>query len=209
LVFIHRDYSAKTRVKENPMPKNTFYTRAGDEGYTGLLGPGRIAKEDARLEAVGSVDEANAALAVVRSLSRSADTVGTILQIQRDLYGLMAEMAATAENAEKFRSIDAQRVAWLEAQVDRLSTQVEVPKEFIVPGDAPEGAFIDLARTVVRRAERRAADLFHRGEILNPDLLRYLNRLSSYCFLLELQETLQAKQSSGSDAARITLVKNG
>jgi cob(I)alamin adenosyltransferase len=191
------------------MPKNTFYTRAGDEGYTGLLGAGRIAKEDARLEAVGSVDEANATLGIVRSLSRSPGAAETILQIQRDLYGLMAEIAATPDNAERFRSIDGQRVAWLEGIVDDLSAQVEVPKEFIVPGDVPEGAFVDLARAVVRRAERRVADLFHRGEVLNPDLLRYLNRLSSYCFLLELRETLLAKQSSGAAASRITLVKNG
>jgi cob(I)alamin adenosyltransferase len=191
------------------MAKSKFYTRAGDEGYTGLLGPGRIAKEDARLEAVGSVDEANAALAIVRSLARSPGAAGTILEIQRDLYGLMAEIAATPENAEKFRSVNAQRVAWLEAQVDELSAQVEAPKEFIVPGDTPEGAFVDLARAVVRRAERRAADLFHRGEIVNPDLLRYLNRLSSYCFLLELRETLLAKQSPGGEAAKFTLARNG
>jgi cob(I)alamin adenosyltransferase len=148
-------------------------------------------------------------LGIARSLSRSPGAVETILQIQRDLYGLMAEMAATPENADRFRSIDAQRVTWLENQVDALSTQVEIPKEFIVPGDAVEGAFLDLARAVVRRAERRAADLLHRGDINNPELLRYLNRLSSYCFLLELRETLLSRQSPGEQAAKITLVKNG
>ena len=191
------------------MAKNTFYTRAGDEGYTGLLGPGRIPKEDARLEAVGTVDEANAVLGIARSLSRSPEAPGSLLQIQRDLYGLMAELAATPENAARFRSIDAQRVTWLENQVDSLSGQVEIPKEFIIPGDAVEGAFLDLARTVVRRAERRVAELLHRGDISNPDLLRYLNRLSSYCFLLELRETLLAKHAAGVDHPNITLAKNG
>jgi cob(I)alamin adenosyltransferase len=191
------------------MARNTFYTRAGDDGYTGLLGPGKVAKEDVRLEAVGTVDEANAALAVARSLSRAPGAAETILQIQRDLYGLMAEIAATPENAVKFRSITSQRVAWLESQVDELSGQVEAPKEFIVPGDTPEGAFLDLARAVVRRAERRVADLFHRGAIENPELLRYLNRLSSFCFLLELRETFLAKQAPDAGKAKITLAKNG
>ncbi|MBE0697068.1 MAG: cob(I)yrinic acid a,c-diamide adenosyltransferase [Anaerolineaceae bacterium] len=191
------------------MPRNTFYTRAGDEGYTGLLGSGKVPKEDIRLEAVGTVDEANAALGIARSLSRSPGAAETILQIQRDLYGLMAELAAAPENAARFRSIDIQRVTWLEGQVDSLTTQVEIPNEFIVPGDAVEGAFLDLARTVVRRAERRVADLLHRGDINNPELLRYLNRLSSYCFLLELRETLLSRQAPGEQAAKITLVKNG
>lgn len=189
------------------MPKKVFYTRAGDDGYTGLLGSGKVAKEDARMEAVGTVDEANATLAIARSLVRSPGANETILQIQRDLYGVMAELAATAENAERFRSITPERVNWLEAQVDALSSQVDIPKEFIVPGDALEGAFLDLARTVVRRAERRVVDLYHRGLIANPELLRYLNRLSSYCFLLELHETLLAKQSPGTGSARLTLAK--
>jgi cob(I)alamin adenosyltransferase len=191
------------------MPDQKFYTSEGDDGYTGLLGAGRVAKEDIRLEAVGAVDEANAALGIARALSRSPETSHVILQIQRDLYGLMAELAATPENAARFRSVEAARVAWLEAQVDLLSQQVEVPKEFIVPGDAVEGAFVDLARAVVRRAERRVAGLLHRGEIANPELLRYLNRLSSFCFLLELRETLLSKQAAGVERPKITLVKNG
>ncbi len=109
----------------------------------------------------------------------------------------MAELAASPENSARFRSIDAQRVTWLEDQLENLNHQVEIPKEFIVPGDRVEGAFLDLARTVVRRAERRVSELLHRGDISNPDLLRYLNRLSSYCFLLELRETTLSQQSTG------------
>lgn len=191
------------------MPQNPFYTRLGDDGYTGILGPGRFPKEDLRLEAIGSVDEANAALGVARSLAQSPEAPGSLLQIQRDLYGLMAELAASPENSAHFRSIDAQRVAWLESQIEILNHQVEVPKEFIVPGDRVEGAFFDLARTVVRRAERRVSELFHRGDISNPDLLRYLNRLSSYCFLLELRETILSEQSTGQARPNITLAKNG
>ncbi|MGW8249300.1 MAG: ATP:cob(I)alamin adenosyltransferase, partial [Anaerolineales bacterium] len=73
-----------------------------------------------------------------------------------------------------------------------VAEQVRLPEEFILPGDSQAGALLSLARTVVRRAERRVADLFHAGEIENPDLLRYLNRLSSLCFVLELLENQAA-----------------
>lgn len=184
------------------MPGN-FYTRGGDDGSTGWLGEGRIAKEDPRMEALGAVDEASAALGVARAHAHSAEAPGLLLQVQRDLYGLMAELSAAPENAARFRVIDAQKVAWLEAQVNAISAQVEVPREFIVPGDTLEGAFIDLARAIVRRAERRVAELLHRGAVENPDLLRYLNRLSSLCFVLELREN----QAAGN--AKITLAKAG
>lgn len=175
---------------------DSFYTRGGDEGYTGMLGEGRVAKEDLRIEALGTVDEASAALGLARAHSRSPEGPGLLLQAQRDLYGLMGELAATPENAERFRSINAQKVAWLEAQVDAISALVRIPRLFIVPGDVVEGAFFDLARTVVRRAERRVADLLHRGDISNPEMLRYLNRLSSLCFVLEIRENQIAGNSN-------------
>ena len=186
---------------------DSFYTRRGDDGFTGLLGEGRVPKESLRLEAVGTVDEANAALGIARSLARSPEGPELLLEIQRDLYGLMAELAALPENAGRFSSINSQRVAWLEKQTDQITKLVEVPKEFIVPGDAVEGAFIDLARAVVRRAERRVAELFHRGEIMNPELLRYLNRLSSFCFVLELRENVLSRQAAGDQDTRISLAK--
>lgn len=178
-----------------------FYTSRGDDGYTGLLGEGRVPKNDERMEALGAVDEAGAVLGLARALARGAQTPTILLQVQRDLYGLMGELAATAENAAKFRVINAERVAWLEAQVDALSTQVEIPREFIIPGDTVEGAFVDVARTAVRRAERRVAALYHQGGFENVQLLRYLNRLSSLCFLVELVEN----QAAGQD--RVTLAR--
>jgi cob(I)alamin adenosyltransferase len=178
-----------------------FYTSRGDDGFTGLLGEGRVPKSDARMDALGDVDEAGSALGLVRALARGPQTPVILLQVQRDLYGLMGELAATRENAEKFRVIDTQRVVWLEAQVDAISAQVEIPGEFIVPGDTVEGAFVDLARTVVRRAERRVAALYHEGGLENQEILRYLNRLSSLCFLIELAENQAAGQQ------KITLAK--
>ena len=167
---------------------SSFYTRGGDDGYTGLLGPGRVAKEDLRMEALGVVDEASAVLGVARAHALSKEAPGLLLQVQRDLYNLMAELAATPENVERFRSIDDQKVAWLEVQTDTIVSITPIPREFIVPGDTVNGAYLDQARTVVRRAERRVAELLHRGDVQNLALLRYLNRLSSLCFVLELLE---------------------
>jgi len=184
-----------------------FYTRQGDDGYTGLLGEGRAPKESLRLEAVGVVDEANAALGITRSLAGSPEAPGLLLEIQRDLYGLMAELAALPEKAALFRTVTAQRVTWLEAQTDQIAALVEIPKEFIVPGDTVEGAFLDLARAVTRRAERRVSELLHRGEVANPELLRYLNRLSSFCFVLELYENKISLQAAGNRDSDVTLAK--
>ena len=184
----------------------TFYTRGGDDGTTGLLGAGRVGKEDIRIEAVGAVDEAGAALGLARAASRIQETSAIILQVQRDLYGMMAELAATPENAKRFRAIDTARVAWLELQVDTISAMVEIPKEFIVPGDTLPGAHLDVARAVVRRAERRVVALYRAGSFENTEILRYLNRLSSLCFVLELLEHAQAGQG-GESGSKISLAK--
>lgn len=175
------------------MPR--FYTRTGDDGYTGVLGEGRIPKYHPIAEAVGALDEAAAALGLARAHCTAPGSPALLLTVQRDLYHLMAEVSATPENASRFRQIDAGRVAWLEAQADRLTTQVNVPQEFIVSGDTPSGAAVAMARTIVRRAERQVARLYHEQGLENVELLRYLNRLSSLCFVLELAENQAAGQS--------------
>lgn len=181
----------------------SFYTRTGDDGYTGLLGEGRVPKYHPVPEAVGALDEATAALGLGRSVCRAERSAGLILTVQRDLYALMAEAAATPDNAARFRQIDASRVRWLEEQTDALSALVEMPDEFILPGDTPAGAALAVARTIVRRAERRLARLYHEQLIENPELLHYLNRLSSLCFVLELYEN----QAGGASAP--TLARQG
>jgi cob(I)alamin adenosyltransferase len=164
-----------------------FYTRKGDDGTTGLLGEGRIPKYHLRIEALGTLDESNAALGLARASTHDMRSAPLLLEAQRDLYRLMAEVAASPENAGQFH-FDEGRVQWLEAQTDLLSKTVEMPKEFIIPGDSAGGASLSLARAVVRRAERRVAELFDAGEITNPSLQQYLNRLSSLLFVLELVE---------------------
>lgn len=170
----------------------TFYTSQGDDGMTNLLGEGRVTKYHARIEAVGTLDESSAALGLARAQCLDPRSGSILLEVQRDLYKLMAEVAATPENAARFRFIDASRVKWLEEQTDALSQLVDMPKEFILPGDSLAGAALSVARTIVRRAERRVVELFDAEQLSNPELQRYLNRLSSLCFVLELLENKAA-----------------
>jgi cob(I)alamin adenosyltransferase len=169
-----------------------FYTRTGDDGTTGLLGEGRVPKTHPRIETLGALDESTATLGLARAQARDPRSSGILLETQRDLYKLMAEVAATPENAERFHAIDAARVDWLEAQIEALSATVTMPREFILPGDSLAGAALSMARAVIRRAERRVVELFEARELSNPELVRYLNRLSSLCFVLELVENAAA-----------------
>jgi len=165
-----------------------LFTRSGDDGYTGRLGEGRLPKHHPVIEAVGTLDEASACLGLVRAVIQAPEITDVILSAQRDLYWMMAEVSADETAAPKFREIDESRVAWLEEQIEILGSSVEMPSDFIVPGDTFPGAIISLARTVVRKAERQIAYLQEHGEVNNPNLMRYLNRLSSLCFVLEIYE---------------------
>ena len=170
----------------------SFFSRTGDDGYTGRLGEGRIPKYDLLMETLGTLDEATAAIGISRAQCRAPESRALLILIQRQLYGLMAETAATPENIDRFHAIDQNSIDWIEQRIVELEKTVRMPKEFIVSGDSLAGATLDLARTIVRRAERRIAELVHRGDISNPELLRYLNRLSSLLFVLELRENQAA-----------------
>jgi cob(I)alamin adenosyltransferase len=172
-----------------------FYTKTGDDGYTSLLGKGRAPKYDHRIETVGAIDEADAAIGLARTFSLAPQTSSILVEVQRDLYHMMSEVSAEPVNASKFRKISDEQVSWLETQIDDISSKVVIPAEFIIPGDSKAGAAIDLARTIVRRAERHLARLVHMKKLENHALLRYMNRLSSLCFVLELLEN----QNSGSN----------
>ncbi len=173
-----------------------FYTRKGDDGYTGLLDEGRVPKYALQPETVGTIDEASSALGMARAVCQASQSGPIILEIQRDLYNLMTEIAASPHHTAHFPKMTAERVAWLEQQTDMLNSLVVLPGDFIVSGDSPAGAAVDLSRTIVRRAERRAAELWHKKLIENQEILRYLNRLSSLCFVLELLENQAAGKTS-------------
>jgi cob(I)alamin adenosyltransferase len=169
-----------------------IYNRTGDDGTTGLLGEGRLPKYHPRVETLGVLDEASAALGLARALCKGPQTGILLKEIQHDLYIIMAEVAATPENVQRFRILDQERVQWLESQVEAVTAVAPVPAEFILPGDSLSGAALALARTIVRHAERRAAELLDTDEIENRVILQYLNRLSSLCFALEVLENAQA-----------------
>jgi cob(I)alamin adenosyltransferase len=173
-----------------------FYTATGDDGTTGLLGEGRVKKYHPQPEAYGTVDEAQAALGVARAAMADREAGQIVLESQRDLYHLMAELAATKEAAPRFRKIDPARVAWLEVQTDHYGAQITLPPEFVIGGDSVPGAALDLARTVIRRAERLVVQLYDEGLIENVELIRYLNRLSSLAFVLARYEDALSGQST-------------
>lgn len=170
----------------------TYFSRSGDDGYTGLLGDERVPKYHLRPTAYGTLDEASAALGLARALAISDKTKNLLKELQRNLYKIMAEVAAVPEEADHFRSVDADQVAWLETQIESVGKQVEMPHDFILPGDSVSGGALDLARTIMRRGERLIAQLYHEGELENLQILPYLNRLSSMCFVLALWENVQA-----------------
>jgi cob(I)alamin adenosyltransferase len=171
---------------------SSFYTKRGDSGKTGLLGKERVSKDDVRLEAIGTVDELSSVLGLVRCSSTLVDVKEMVMTVQRDLSGLMAELAADVETIDRFHTIDASRVEWLETQISMLEQTVSVPSYFILPGDSQAAAVLDLARTVTRRAERRVVHLIQSSPVTLDLILKYLNRLSSLFFILELYELKQS-----------------
>jgi len=169
---------------------NTFYTRTGDDGFTGILGKDRVSKFSPRIEALGTLDELNSVLGIARVSCKLDNNKTILLDMQQDLYQIMAELAAAPENAEVLRKIDETYIEKIETYIQTTSREVDAPGKFITPGDTFSGALLDLARTVTRRAERRVTQLYANGEISNIFLMQYLNRLSSLCFILELAENL-------------------
>ena len=161
-----------------------IYTRSGDDGTTGLLGPGRVLKSAPRVEAYGSVDELNAALGAARALD-AGDWVGSDLAtIQARLFSLGAELATTAiaplANLERVGDAD---VAALERTIDRLDAELPPLVNFILPAGHPLAAQLHLARTVCRRAERRVVALAETAPV-EEHLVHYLNRLADLLFVM-------------------------
>jgi cob(I)alamin adenosyltransferase len=168
---------------------STFYTRKGDDGTTSWLGKGRIKKFDLRLETLGTLDETSAFLGFARAQVKTKQIKDLILQIQRDLNAAMAEVAADPKDTSHFKILQAERTTWLEEQTDSITNAVGLPRDFIIPGDTVGGGALDVARTVVRRAERRVVELQKNGGITGTVLISYMNRLSSLLFVMELLET--------------------
>lgn len=171
------------------MPR--LYTRKGDDGVTGVLGPGRVSKDDPRVEAMGAVDELNATLGVALAAQRDPLVRTALLKIQDDLFTIGAELAAVRGAKGKLPRTTPEYIARLERVIEDLDTgQV---KEFLLPRGSEALARLHWTRTVARRAERRVV-AFARSKPLNPEVLRYLNRLSSALYQMALWVQLKERE---------------
>ncbi len=159
-----------------------FYTGLGDDGTTDLLGA-RVAKDDPRIDALGSLDEATSTIGLARSMAADGRVREDLVAVQRDLYQIMAALAFTPELRPAAYEFPRDRVDWLGAETDAMAASVELPREFILPGESAPGAALDVARSVTRRGERHVVALSHAGHSVNPAILGYLNRLSSLLFI--------------------------
>lgn len=164
---------------------NRIYTKTGDSGQTRLASGASVSKTDARVAAYGAVDELNAVIGVARLHSGQNDRIDAMLgRIQNELFDLGADLATPSEPAPKWealRILDSQ-VERLEAEIDWMNESLKALDSFILPGGSPLSAYLHLARTVCRRAERDAVALVESGEAVSPAAMRYLNRLSDHLF---------------------------
>ncbi len=170
---------------------NKIYTRTGDDGTTGLVDGARVAKYDLRVEAFGTVDEANSVIGLVRlHTANMANEDAMLMRIQNDLFDLGADLATPGSIFDRedpacpwALRIQPQQVARLEAEIDAMNEQIEPLNSFVLPGGSAASAYLHLARTVVRRAERLAVEA-NANAGLNPAALTYLNRLSDHLFVM-------------------------
>lgn len=164
------------------------YTKRGDDGTTGLLYGGRVDKDDLRTEAYGTLDEAVSALGLARAQLPPGEWHDAVLALQRDLFVAGAQLATHADHwpqlTDGVSRVTEGMVDRLESGIDDLTARYPLPQEFVVPGQSSAGAGIDLARTIVRRAERRTVAMDRAGLLPDATIVRYLNRVSDHLFVL-------------------------
>ena len=184
------------------MPR--IYTKTGDDGSTGLLFGGRISKGDLATDAYGTTDEAVAALGLARSLCEDPDLREDILVLQRELFVVGADLATNPKERAKLTpevSLVTERMTKrLERRIDDLVELRPMPEVFIVPGANGASAAIDIARSIVRRAERAVVAMERAQRDVNPEVRRYLNRLSDLLFVLARWQAGESEPASRADA---------
>jgi cob(I)alamin adenosyltransferase len=165
-----------------------IYTRKGDDGTTGLWYGGRVPKSDGRPEAYGAVDEAASALGLARAACADAELYADVLRIQNELFVAGAELATAPEARDRLQAgvskVTDEMIERLEADIDRYMDRVDLPPKFVIPGNGELSARLDVARTAVRRAERRVVDLKLGGQLADDTVLTYLNRASDAIFAM-------------------------
>jgi cob(I)alamin adenosyltransferase len=165
------------------------FSTKGDGGETSLMGGQRVPKYDTRPDTYGTLDEASSALGVARAMTKNRKINDIILGVQKDLLIMGAELSTLPEDIQKIsRRIAETDVRRLEELIDDLQKNVRLKNEFIYPGGTQIAAQIDVGRTIIRRAERKAARLKAEGQVDNADIHRYLNRLADMLFVLARYE---------------------
>ena len=168
----------------------SIVTRGGDDGETGLLYGGRVPKDDLHLEAYGALDEAVSALGLARALEQDPARAARILELQREMFTVGAELATAAGARDRlerhFETVTGELVDRLERETHSLEAEHPVTA-FVLPGGTPAAAALDVARTMVRRTERAAVRLRRAGGLDNPEVLRWLNRCGDLVFMLARQ----------------------
>jgi cob(I)alamin adenosyltransferase len=171
------------------MSESKYYTGKGDQGDTARLGgAGRLPKSSALIDTIGALDEATAALGMARAHAQDALLRRALPTVQRHLCRLMAHLSATPEARADYPGLNDEDLAWLESLIARLEARVPPVKAFVLPGDSVAGAAFHLARTVVRRAERRLVGFCEEEAGVGPVNVAYVNRLSSLAFVAALRE---------------------
>jgi cob(I)alamin adenosyltransferase len=178
-----------------------IYTKRGDDGTTGLLYGGRVSKANPATEAYGTVDEAVADLGVARATAgEGTQLADQVLRLQRDLFVVGADLATNPTERSKLQPgvslVTGEMVDRLESLIDETVERHPLPEEFVVPGANVVSASLDVARSTVRRAERRTVELRDAGAEVNPEALRYLNRLSDLLFVLARREAGESEPRS-------------
>ena len=182
-----------------------IYTKKGDDGSTGLLYGGRVPKDDVRTEVYGTLDEAVSALGLARAGGLVPRVKEIVVRLQREMFLVGAQLATAAENQDKLErgvsKVSSEMTSQAEGDIDALVAEHPLPEEFILPGETPGSAGLDVARSTVRRAERQAVAMDRAGLLPDPEILRYLNRVSDLLFALaryeEAERGLRAKPSRG------------
>ena len=180
-----------------------IYTKTGDEGTTALFGGTRVKKYNLRIDSYGTVDELNAYIGLIKDQNIDEDTKETLLNIQNELFTLGA-MLATPPEKETLKSgkerlniskVNVNSIQYLENKIDAMDAELPQMTHFILPGGHQAVSFCHVARCVCRRAERLCVEL-NDEETINPDILKYLNRLSDYLFVLArmLSKQLQVEE---------------
>jgi cob(I)alamin adenosyltransferase len=179
------------------------YTRAGDDGTTALLNGGRTSKGDALIGILGDIDEAVSAIGVARAGCSHEPRATALLGLQRDLFVIAADLAANPAHRNRLQQgislAGPEMASRLEAMIDALTLERPLRPVFVVPGTTAQEAAIDLARTVVRRAERHAVRARTSGCVVTDDVLRYLNRLSDLLYVMARQALDGAEESVSHD----------